>query len=174
MTRRLLVLALAVLCAVPGAASAASFVRTDIPVAGGGPDAVKLADLDGRNGLDLVISIYAADKVGVLMNNGAGGLAPMLTYDACNGPVDVELGDVMAESGGLLGDGKLDAVVACVDSGGVARLPGNGKAASGRRARTHFRWLRRSARPRRTRSSSSTCARARRRCWCSRARRPRQ
>ncbi|MEA2125138.1 MAG: hypothetical protein QOI80_1920 [Solirubrobacteraceae bacterium] len=122
----------AALAGAPAADAAVSFVRADIPLPSG-PESVALGDLDGRNGLDIVVALPAAGNVGVLLNNGDGTFAAMQPYSAgpqCAGlAVDITLGDVTQPAPGdrLQPDGKLDAYVACTPY--VARLTGDGAGA---------------------------------------------
>lgn len=82
-------------------------------------DGCELADLDGDNDLDIVVSGW---YVGVLRNNGDGTFAGVVTYGGVGSQdEDVKVGDVN-------GDGRLD-LVSCGYSGGsgyAAVLLGNG------------------------------------------------
>jgi hypothetical protein len=115
------------------ASASVSFDRTDVTVPGA-PDSVALGDLDGRNGLDIVIALPALGSVGVMLNNGDGTFAAIQQYTGgpnCAGSaVDVTLGDVTQPTGNrLLPDGNLDAYVACTPY--VVRLTGDGTGALG-------------------------------------------
>jgi len=70
--------------------------------------AMVAAELDGVNGPDLALVSYQADSLSVLLNNGAGGFGPPVTYWAGEGPSALTAGD-------LDGDGHLDLAVAAWD-----------------------------------------------------------
>jgi hypothetical protein len=115
------------------ASAAIGFDRTDIPLVDGaaavGPESLAIADLDGKLGPDIVVALPGPDKVGVMLNQGDGTFAPMVTYPACADPVDVTLGDVTATGGGLQPDGITDVLVACSPS--IGRLAGDGNGGFG-------------------------------------------
>ena len=109
----------------PAASAAVRFQRADLP-AGGNPLSVAIGDLDGARGPDIVVALYDAGKLSVRLNAGDGTFAaPVLVPAAC-GPVQVELSDVTTNGSDFVRDGRLDAVVACLDTGRVARMAGDG------------------------------------------------
>jgi hypothetical protein len=125
-TRWLVVATVGWLAAAPCTASATvGFQREDLP-AGGSPLSVAIGDLDGTRGPDIVVALYDVGKLSVRLNHGDGTFAaPMLVPAAC-GPVQVELSDVTSNGGDFARDGRLDAVVACLGTGRVVRMAGDG------------------------------------------------
>ena len=125
-TRWLVVATFGLLALAPCTASAAvGFQREDL-AAGGSAVSVALGDLDGAHGPDIVVALYDVGKLSVRLNHGDGTFAaPVLVPAAC-GPVQVELSDVTSNGGDFVRDGRLDAVVACLDTGRVVRMAGNG------------------------------------------------
>ena len=124
--RSLVVATLGLLAASPSTASAAvGFQRTDL-AAGGNALSVAIGDLDGVHGPDIVVALYDVGKLSVRLNHGDGTFAaPVLVPAAC-GPVQVELSDVTTNGSDFARDGHLDAVVACLDTGRVVRMAGDG------------------------------------------------
>jgi len=120
------VAALGLLAAAPSTASATvGFQRQDL-AAGGSPLSVAIGDLDGVHGPDIVVALYDVGKLSVRLNHGDGTFAaPVLVPAAC-GPVQVELADVTTNGSDFARDGRLDAVVACLDTSRVVRMAGNG------------------------------------------------
>ena len=122
----------AALGGVPSAYADVSFVREDIALPGA-PGSLAIGDLDGRNGKDIAIALWASGSVGVMLNNGDGTFGALKPYSAgpqCLGQaVEVELGDVTGPAGPFAPDGKLDAYVTC--SPYVVRLTGDGAGALG-------------------------------------------
>ena len=111
--------------AAPVSAHAAfSFARTDIPVSAG-PSSLAVADVDGKNGPDVIATLYTQSKIAVLLNNGDGTFAAPAYVAACTGAYGTELGDVTTSGPDLAQDGKLDVVTTCA-SRKVARMAGNG------------------------------------------------
>jgi hypothetical protein len=124
--RWLVVATFGLLAAAPWTANASvAFQRDDLP-AGGSPLSVAIGDLDGAHGPDIVVALYDVGKLSVRLNRGDGTFAaPVLVPAAC-GPVQVELSDVTSNGGDFARDGRLDAVVACLDTGRVVRMAGDG------------------------------------------------
>ncbi|CAF4285632.1 unnamed protein product [Rotaria sp. Silwood2] len=85
------------------------------------PVSVAEADLDGVNGLDIVVANSGTDNVGVLLNNGDGTFAPEVTYSTGAGskPMSVFLANVDGVPG-------VDIVVANSGTDNVGVLSGNG------------------------------------------------
>lgn len=116
------------------ASAAFQFSSTDYPLAlpatSPNPDSVALADLDGRNGLDIVVTLPNTAQLGVLLNDGTGHFTGPTRTTSCAFPggSDVELGDLIGPGSSLVPDGKLDAFVAC---GNVMALPGDGNGGFG-------------------------------------------
>jgi hypothetical protein len=97
-----------------------NFTTTGIFPAGSDPRSVAVGDLDGNNGLDLVLTDYSLsdggiDAVLVLLNAGNFNFAAAETYDAYKGAQSVAIGD-------LDEDGALDLAVA---NAGDNTDPGN-------------------------------------------------
>ena len=111
-----------------GALGAINLQRTDVPlVAGALPEALRVGDLDHAKGLDIVVALRQTNEVAVVLSNGGGTFAPVRRFAACPFPVDVEIGDITGPAGGLLGDGKNDVVVGCIQQNpSVVILPGLG------------------------------------------------
>lgn len=124
---------LAVLCGcltVTAAANAAAeFNVSTLEPAGKLAQSVAVADLDGRNGPD-VVTAYFEGGLAVNLNNGNGTFGPAKTYATNCGTIQVELADVGDTSYGLAADGKLDAAIVCIDGGGntnfIGRMAGDG------------------------------------------------
>jgi len=100
------------------------FARTDIPLAAG-PSTLAVGDVDGRNGPDIVATMYSASKIAVMLNNGDGTFGAPTYFPGCAGPYGTKIGDVTTNGSDLAQDGKPDVVTAC-DSRKVARMAGNG------------------------------------------------
>jgi hypothetical protein len=81
---------------------------------GGQPQAVAVADLDGNGSADIAVAT-AANTVSVLLQAGAGALAPAVDYATGVQPAAIRAAD-------LNGDGKLDLLTANL---GAALSPGN-------------------------------------------------
>jgi hypothetical protein len=113
------------LAVAPPAGATVAFQRADLP-AGGNAPSVAVGDLDGRDGPDIVAALYDVGALSVRLNHGDGTFAdPVLVPAAC-GPVQVELGDVTTNGSDYERDGRLDAVVACLNTGHVVRMAGDG------------------------------------------------
>lgn len=116
------------------AGAAFQFASTDYqlaqPATSPNPDSVALADLDGKNGLDIVVTLPNTSQLGVLLNDGTGHFTGPTRTTSCAFPggLDVELGDLIGPGSSLVPDGKLDAFVAC---GNVMALPGDGNGGFG-------------------------------------------
>ena len=125
-TRWLVVATLGLLAVAPCTASASvGFQRADLP-AGGSPLSVAIGDLDGAHGPDIVVALYDVGMLSVRLNRGDGTFAdPVLVPAAC-GPVQVELSDVTTNGSDFARDGRLDAVVACLGTGKIVRMAGDG------------------------------------------------
>ncbi len=120
-----LLVALLITLAVPASADAGfGFSRTDIPLLGG-PSSLAVADVDGRNGPDIVATIYSLSKIAVVLNNGDGTFGAPAYFAGCTGAYGTKIGDVTTTGSDLAQDGKPDVVTAC-DSRKVARMAGNG------------------------------------------------
>ena len=120
-----LLAALTIALAAPVTAHAGfSFSRTDIPLAGG-PSSLAVADLDGRNGPDIVVTIYSLSKIAVVLNNGDGTFGAPAYFAGCVGAYGTKIGDVTTTGSDLAQDGKPDVVTVC-DSRKVARMAGDG------------------------------------------------
>ena len=79
-----------------------------------------IADLDGKNGNDLVVSNSGSSTVSVLLNKGNGTLAnAAVNYTVGTNPRGLAVAD-------FNGDGKLDIAVANYSDNTVSILPGNG------------------------------------------------
>jgi hypothetical protein len=78
-----------------------------------------VADLDGKNGPDVVLADYGSKRVGVLLGNGDGTLQPMLVQPLEDPAFHVAVGE-------LNGDGVPDLAVSHFTQGGVSVLLGNG------------------------------------------------
>jgi hypothetical protein len=127
--RWLVVATFGLLAAAPCTAGATvGFQREDLP-AGGQPVSVAVGDLDGANGPDVVVALYDVGKLSVRLNHGDGTFAdPVLVAFAPAGcaPIQVELSDVTSDGSDYVRDGRLDAVVQCLDTSRVLRMAGDG------------------------------------------------
>ncbi|CAF3385938.1 unnamed protein product [Rotaria socialis] len=85
------------------------------------PNSVTTADINADGKVDIIVSNYGTNNVGVLINNGNGIFAAQVTYSSVNGPNCVVVVDVN-------GDGKVDIVVAnyAASNVGVLINAGNG------------------------------------------------
>lgn len=124
----------AAICAallVPAASAGAevSLRATTLEPAGTLAQSVAVADLDGRNGPDIVTAYYEGG-LGVNLNNGDGTFGPTKTYATGCDTIQVELADLGDTNYGVVGDGKTDAAIVCVTGGGnsdiIGRMPGDG------------------------------------------------
>lgn len=122
-------LVLALLLAAP-ATGAVSFEQTPYPLddePGADAIALRLADLDGQHGLDIVATNYGGREVVVLLNQGNGVFGGAQGYSihepddgmACATPQQLEIGQFNPTV-----DSYLDVMVSCF--GPVARLFGDG------------------------------------------------
>ena len=102
-----------------GSAAALSFVAPAFYVAGDGPAALAVADLNGNGTLDVVTADAEGDTVTVLLGDGTGGFVTAKHFATGSGPVEVAVGD-------LNGDGKKDLVTANSDADTVSVLLGDG------------------------------------------------
>jgi hypothetical protein len=122
-------------CLVPASAALAAPVGfTSAPVAAGGaPLDVAVGDLDGHNGPDLVAAV--GEGVAVMLNNGNGTFGVPHFYPTGCQVYQVELADLGGSDNGNVLDGRLDAVVSCLDGGGnseyLGRLAGDGSGGFG-------------------------------------------
>ncbi|HYW43395.1 MAG TPA: FG-GAP-like repeat-containing protein [Bryobacteraceae bacterium] len=91
----------------------------DYTFPGSSPSFMTIGDLNGDNKLDLVVANTNADRVSVLMGNGAGAYSSVKSYAAGAAPRAAVIGD-------FNGDGKLDLAVTNSGSGNVSVLFGNG------------------------------------------------
>jgi hypothetical protein len=132
---------LIVLCAalaLAGSASADfSFQTTSLELpAGDRVESVAVGDVDGHDGPDLVIAYGAGSGGGIAveLNDGHGHFGAPQTYSAagagCEFVSQVELADIGGPPSSIQPDGRLDAVIACVEGGGehiyLARMFGDG------------------------------------------------
>lgn len=108
----------------PASAGAASFARTDVSLAEAGkpstPVALELADVDGDADPDVLVNLFqsgAVSDLGVLINDGAGGFAPLRRFPLCQEAADLVVADFDQ-------DGRQDVVVACY--GPLALVKGDG------------------------------------------------
>jgi hypothetical protein len=124
----LIALVLPALVAVPAVARAdVSFSRTDVALTDGvkpsEPVAVKLADVDGVNGPDILTNLYSGglsgtSDLGVQINRGDGTFDPLVRYPLCDGATDLVVADLDL-------DGHLDVATTCAD-GHLEKLLGDG------------------------------------------------
>ena len=98
------------------------------------PTDVAVGDLDGRNGPDIV-ALLPEGGLAVMLNNGNGTFAPAQVYPTGCPVSEVELGDLVTTGLQNAVDGHLDAVFACVFSGGdtqyLGRVAGDGSGGFG-------------------------------------------
>ena len=81
-----------------------TFIAGSAPAVGASPFTTKAGDLDGDGDIDLAVSIFGGNNVGILMNTGTGTFAPVVNYATGTQARDVEIGD-------FNGDGRLDLAV---------------------------------------------------------------
>ena len=113
---------------VPAVASAGvfSFARTDYLLESylSGLDSVAVADLDGKNGPDLVVEsltgFSGAGALNVLLNNGDGTFAPAQAFDSCDGARSIVIGHFNPAT-----DSHLDVAMICGDQQ-IGRMLGDG------------------------------------------------
>lgn len=88
---------------------------------GSQPIELGLADFDGDNNADIVVSNFGSNNVGVLRGNGMGSFGAATTFTGTNmvNPHGVATADIN-------GDGKMDAVVTNYGSNSVQPLLGDG------------------------------------------------
>jgi hypothetical protein len=109
-------------------AGAFAFARTDYLLEShlNGLDSVAVADLDGKNGPDLIIESLTAQAalgtVNVLLNNGDGTFAPAQTFDSCNGANSIVVGQFNPET-----DSHLDVALICGNQQEIGRMLGDGQ-----------------------------------------------
>ncbi len=108
-------------------AGAFAFTRTDHLLESylSGLDSVAVADLDGKNGPDIIVeSLTAGAAVGtvnVLLNNGDGTFAPARAFDTCVGAGSIVVGQFNPST-----DSHLDVAVIC-GSEQIGRMLGDGQ-----------------------------------------------
>lgn len=115
---------------VPAVASAGafSFTRTDLLLESyfGGLDSVAVADLDGKNGPDIIVLSLTAGAglgtVNVLLNNGDGTFAPAQAFDTCDGAGSIVVGQFNPET-----DSHLDVAMICGNQQRIGRMLGDGQ-----------------------------------------------
>ena len=115
---------------VPAVASAGvfSFARTDhlLETYLVGLDSVAVADLDGKNGPDIIVESLTAGTglgtVNVLLNNGDGTFAPAQAFDSCDGANSIVVGQFNPET-----DGHLDVALICGNQQEIGRMLGDGQ-----------------------------------------------
>jgi hypothetical protein len=111
--------------AAPAAHGAVAFERTDYSV-GGTANSLAVGDIDGKDGPDIVAVRYDTGLLVRRLNDGSGHFTTTgQSFTACQAD-QVELADVTSDGTDYVRDGKLDAVLFCVDSGKLARMAGDG------------------------------------------------
>jgi hypothetical protein len=111
--------------AAPAAHGAVAFERTDYSV-GGTANSLAVGDIDGKDGPDIVAVRYDTGLLVRRLNDGSGHFTTTgQSFTACQAD-QVELADVTSNGTDYVRDGKLDAVLFCVDSGKLARMAGDG------------------------------------------------
>jgi hypothetical protein len=98
--------------------------------AGGGPEAIAAADLDGKTGIDLVIADSSNAAV-ILLNNGNGTFSPPGTTTVSTACVTAGNGAFGVAAADYNGDGKPDLAVANSTDGTVSILLNGGAVAAG-------------------------------------------
>ena len=83
------------------------------------PADVATGDVDGINGVDLVVADYYSNTVSVFLNNGNGSYATAVSYIAGTAPVSVTTADVDGVNG-------LDIVASNYNSNGISVFLNNG------------------------------------------------
>jgi hypothetical protein len=105
-----------------------SFARTDYLLESymSGLDSVAVADLDGKNGPDIVVVSQTAEGapglVNVLLNNGDGTFAPAQSFDACAGAGSIVVGQFNPST-----DSFLDVAMICGNQQEIGRMLGDGQ-----------------------------------------------
>jgi hypothetical protein len=102
--------------------STTGFGAAETRVVGAAPRAVRIANLDGQNGPDIITINSSEHAAVVLFNDGAGGFAQPQSFPVDTGPQDI----VVANLVGGPGSG-LDLAVACRSSNRLVILAGNGQ-----------------------------------------------
>jgi Ca2+-binding RTX toxin-like protein len=103
-----------------------SFLFTPPAPSGMLPGSIATGDIDGVNGLDLVITDAASGLVSVLLNNGFGGFNPSIPVLTPGGAAtDVQLGDFNGDGkfDMVLSEAGLDTVSVMLSAGGGAFFP---------------------------------------------------
>lgn len=90
--------------------------------AGGGPDYVVAANLNGDGNLDLVVANGSSANVSVLLGNGAGGFGAKTDFDSGRAPSSIAVADFNGDNNTDLAVGYQNAN----DTGGASVLLGDG------------------------------------------------
>src|SRR5215831_902172 len=95
-----------------------------------GLDSVAVADLDGKNGPDIVVESQTAEGapglVNVLLNNGDGTFAPAQSFDSCAGAGSIVVGQFNPST-----DSHLDVAMICGNQQEIGRMLGDGQGSFG-------------------------------------------
>jgi hypothetical protein len=109
-------------------ASVFSFTRKDYPLESYnyGLDSITVADLDGKNGPDLIVQSLTAGvgpgSVNVLLNKGNGSFAPAQAFDSCDGAGSIVVGQFNPAT-----DSHLDVAMICGNQQQIGRMLGDGQ-----------------------------------------------
>jgi hypothetical protein len=105
-----------------------AFARTDYLLESflPGLDSVAVADLDAKNGPDLIVEGLTAGSargvVNVLLNNGDGTFAPAQAFDSCDGAGSIVVGQFNAST-----DSYPDVAMICGNQQEIGRMLGDGQ-----------------------------------------------
>ena len=103
----------------PATCNPVSFAPAATFIAGGAPAFIAVGDFNGDGKQDLAVADSGADKVSILLGDGAGNFSAPTNFAAGSGPMSVAVGD-------FNGDGNQDLAVADNFSSNMSILLGDG------------------------------------------------